>query len=215
MEEVLPGGYIPEEHIKDMAVDGVDAEVLFPTVGFMMYNVVPDSDLLSSLFRGYNDWLTEFCKVYPNQLKGIALLNVDDPKSAVKELERSVKLGLAGGMIPAYPPEGSRYKSPEYEPLWAAAQDLGVPLHLHVATYRPGVGQELQEIDTTSEAFSTNQDHWVRMSLADVIFSGVFERYPKLQMGAVEFEVSWVPHFLERMDYNIHPENAERGLAPV
>ena len=209
LEEVLPGGYIPEEHIRDMGIDGVDAEVLFPTIGFMMYNVVMDSELLSSLFRTYNDWLTEFCDVSPDRLKGIALLNVDDPRSAVLELERTAKLGLAEGLIPASPPERSRYSLLEYEPLWAAAQDLGVPLHLHVSTYRPGPRQEFQEIDNSSEAFSVNQDHWVRMSLADIIFSGVFERHPDLQIGAVEFEASWVPHFLQRMNYH-YTQTAQR-----
>jgi len=40
------------------------------------------------------------------------------------------------------------------------------------------------------------------MSLADMIYSGVFERYPKLMVGSVEQELSWVPHFLDRLDYN-------------
>ena len=35
-----------------------------------------------------------------------------------------------------------------------------------------------------------------------MIFGGVFERYPKLQVGSVEMELSWVPHFLDRIDYN-------------
>ena len=39
------------------------------------------------------------------------------------------------------------------------------------------------------------------MSLTDIIFSGAFERYPKLQVGSVEHELSWVPHFLDRMNY--------------
>jgi predicted TIM-barrel fold metal-dependent hydrolase len=39
------------------------------------------------------------------------------------------------------------------------------------------------------------------MSLADMIFSGVFERYPKLQLGTVEHELSWIPHFLNCIDY--------------
>jgi predicted TIM-barrel fold metal-dependent hydrolase len=50
-------------------------------------------------------------------------------------------------------------------------------------------------------SFLCNADHWVRMSIADMIFSGVFERYPHLQIGAVEHGFSWVPHFLDRLDY--------------
>ena len=210
LETVRPGGYIPEEHVKDMDIDGVEAGVVFPSIGFMMYNVVQDAELLTALFRTYNDWLGEFCQPYPDRLKGICLLNADDVQSSVKEMERCQGKGLVGAMIPAFPPEGKRYTLPEYEPLWAAAQDLGMPLNLHVSTYRPGAGQELRQIDTSTEAFVANQDHWVRMSLADIIFSGVFERFPKLQVGAVEFELSWVPHFLDRIDYTY----TQRAMRP-
>jgi predicted TIM-barrel fold metal-dependent hydrolase len=59
---------------------------------------VPDSALLSEIFRGYNDWLAEFCAGEPKRLKGIAMINVDDVQEGVKELERCAKMGLAGGM---------------------------------------------------------------------------------------------------------------------
>ena len=130
------------------------------------------------------------------------MLNIDDVREGVRELERCAKLGFAGAMITVYPPEERSYDQPEYEPLWAAAQDLAMPLSLHIGTNRPGPGQAFADLDSATAAFLTNVDHWVRMSLANMIFSGVFERYPKLQAGSVEMELSWVPHFLDRMDYN-------------
>jgi predicted TIM-barrel fold metal-dependent hydrolase len=163
---------------------------------------MPDSDLLTEIFRIYNDWLAEFCKPFPDRLKGIACINVDDVQSGVRELERCANMGLAGGMITVYPPEGHGYNQAEYEPLWAAAQDLRTPLGLHIATNRPGPGQEfVSGADDLTPAFICNTDHWVRMSLSHMIFGGVFQRYPKLQVGSVEMELSWVPHFLDRMDY--------------
>ena len=197
VEEIRPGGWIPEEHVKDMDDDGVDAGILYPSVGLDLYNTLPDSVLLTEIFRIYNDWLAEFCKPFPDRLKGVAMLNIDDLESGVKELERCVKMGLAGGMITVSPPPGREYKLPEYDLLWATAQDLQIPLALHIATNRPG-----SSMDKFSPSSMTNIDHWVRMALADMIFSGVFDRYPKLQVGAVEMELSWVPHFLDRMDYN-------------
>ena len=56
--------------------------------------------------------------------------------------------------------------------------------------------------DDLDPVFFSNVDHWVRMSLAHMIFGGVFERHPRLQVGSIEMEVSWVPHFLDRIDYN-------------
>ena len=201
-ENVRPGGYIPDEHIKDMDADGVDISIVYPTIGLGLFTSVQDSELLSAIFKTYNDWLAEFCSAHPDRLKGIAMLNVDDVAAGVIELERCANKGLAGGMITVYPPLGRSYDQPMYEPLWAAAQALGTPLSLHVSTNRPGPGQEMVNQDTLSLAFISNTDHWVRMSVAHMIFSGVFERYPKLQVGAVEMELSWVPHFLDRIDYS-------------
>src|SRR3989442_1250642 len=190
-------------HVKDMDTDGVDVSIVYPTVGLLLYSV-QDSALLTAIFRTYNDWLAEFCNACPDRLKGIAMLNVDDVPSAVKELERCAKMGLIGGLITVYPPEGRGYNLPAYEPLWAAAEDLEIPLGLHIATNRPGVGQEFgvgEQADRVSSAFLANADHWIRMSLGHMVFSGVFERHPTLQIGSVEMELSWIPHFLDRIDY--------------
>ena len=207
------GGYIPDEHVKDMDADGVDAEILFSSYAFKLYNAVADSELLSASFRTYNDWIGEFCNAYPNRLHAIAMLNVDDISDGVKELERCAKLGFAGAMIPVFPPlyphEERRYSSPDFEPLWAAAQDLDLPLHLHILTNRRCFDEALHGPNSPVPAFGGDpslaflacHDHWPRMSLGDIIFSGVFERYPKLQVGVVEFELSWIPHFLDRLDY--------------
>ena len=199
-EDVRLGGYIPDEHIKDMEIDGIDASILYPTTGLLLYSV-PDGELLTHTFKIYNDWVSEFCSAYPNVLKGIAMINVDEVDEGVKELERCAKLGFVGAMITVYPPAERPYSSPMYEPLWAAAQDLGMPLSLHIATNRPGPGQEFQNLLSTSAWFLSNVDHWIRESIGQMIFTGVFERYPKLQVGSVEMELSWVPHFLDRMDY--------------
>ena len=198
-EEVRPGGYIPSEHIKDMDADGVDVGVLYPSVGFSMYRSVLDNELLTACFAAYNDWVGEFCSAYPTRLKSIALLNVDDVQVAVKELNRCANLGFIGAMIPVFPTDEKRYYLPEYEPLWAAAQDLEVPISLHIATVRPS-SPDFKEMDKTP-SYLSNIEHWVRMSLGDIILGGVFERYPRLQVGSVENEVSWAPHFLNRIDH--------------
>ena len=199
-ENVRLGGYIPEEHIKDMDIDGIDISIIYPTLGLLIFGL-QDSELVTSLFRSYNDWIAEFCNAIPRRLKGIAMINIDDLETGIKDLKRCAKLGFTGAMITVYPPEERSYDSPEYEPLWTVAEDLQIPLALHAGTNRPGPGQEFQDIDTVRPGFAANLDHWVRMSVAHMIFSGVFERHPKLQIGSIEMELSWVPHFLDRMDY--------------
>ena len=205
-EKVRPGGYIPDEHVKDMDTDGVDFGIVYPSCGLLLYGTVPDGDLLTAVFSVYNDFAAEFCSAYPKRLGGIAMLNIDDVQVGVREMERCRKMGLIGAMIPAFP-AGPRYDQPEYDPLWAAAQDLEMPLGLHLATDRIGTGLEAHEDTNTSAA--VNADHSVRMSLSDMIFGRVFETYPKLQAGAVEYEVSWAAHFLDRLDYTYTQRNED------
>ena len=206
-EDVRPGGYDPNEHVKDLDIDGQDVSILYPTTGFLLYGL-PDGELLTSLCRSYNDWLGEFCSAHPKRLKGIAMMNVDDVGVGIKELERCAKMGFVGAMLAVYPLEGRFYNRPEYDPLWAASQDLGMPLSLHLGGNRFSPVQEFSDPDISRPAFICNAAYWPQMSLADIIFGGVFDRYPKLQVGSVEHELSWVPHFLNRLDYTY----TQRGI---
>ncbi len=200
IENIRPGGYDPDEHIKDMYLDGVDVSIVYPTVGLLLFRV-PDTELLDAIFATYNDWVAEFCSAHPKRLKGIAMINLDNVEDGVRELERSARMGMTGAMISVLPPENVSYESPMYDPFWAAAQDLEMPLGLHIGTNRPPPGVVLPDLDQSNPARTCNADHSVRMSLAHMIFTGVFERFPKLQVGSVEMELSWAPHFLDRLDY--------------
>ena len=200
VENVRPGAYDPDERIKDMDLDGVDASIMYPNAGFLLYNV-PDTELLNAVFSTYNDWAAEYCRVNPKRLIGVGMLNMDDVDWGVKELERCHKLGLSGALIPVKPLPGRGYDRPEYEPLWATAEDLGIPLSLHTGTIRSGTDALFADPEFFPPEVITTNDYAVRVSLTQMIFSGVFERYPKLQAGSVEFELGWVPFLLSRMDY--------------
>src|ERR1700730_16653870 len=177
-EDVHRGGYDPEQHLKDMALDGVAGEVLYPSQG-LFYFKVADPPLMSAIFRAYNDWLADFCRTDPTRLKGIAMINLDDVDDAIKELERAARLGLAGAMITEYPAEDRRYDRPEYERFWAAAAALEIPLTLHTATRRQGrirgAGDKMLR-DASSRA---TKAFYPALSMCDLIFSGVFERHPE------------------------------------
>ena len=208
-ENVRPGGFMIDDRIKDLDADGVDGEVIYPTEGLLAYNT-GDPELLTVICATYNEAMSEFCSPAPDRLKGIAMINVDDVESAVKEMQRSRQMGLVGAMITVYPTEDKSYDRPEYEPFWEAAEELGMPLSLHVATGRPGPGQEFQDPTNVRPAFFATADYWVRVSLAHMIFSGVFERHPALKVISVEHEVAWAPFFIELLDYT-YTQRAHRG----
>src|SRR5919198_1239214 len=113
----------------------------------------------------------------------------------------SLYQGLVGAMITVGPTEAMSYDRPEYEPFWAAAQDLEMPLSLHIATFRPSPGVAYEDNRTARPGLIATWDRYVKVSLAHMILSGVFERYPRLRVGSVEHELGWVPFFLDRLDY--------------
>src|SRR5207237_5860241 len=116
----------------------------------------------------------------------------------IPELPRAGRLGLVGAMITAGPTEASSYDRPEYEPFWAAAQDLEMPLSLHIATFRPSSAVAYEDNRTARPALIATWDRYMKVSLAHLILSGVFERYPRLRVGSVEHDLGWVPFLLHR-----------------
>jgi predicted TIM-barrel fold metal-dependent hydrolase len=199
-EDVHTGGYDPEQHMVDMKIDGVAGEVLYPSQG-LFYFKVQDTKLQEAIFRTYNDWLAEFCSTNPQRLKGLAMISLDDVQAGIREMHRAAKMGLCGAMISEYPAEARRYLEPEYEPFWAAAQDLYMPLSLHTATKREGKPTGSYQRTLHDASRRATKAFLPAVSMCDMIFAGVFERYPKLRLAIVEFELSWVPYVLTNMDY--------------
>jgi predicted TIM-barrel fold metal-dependent hydrolase len=207
-EDVHRGGYEPGQHLADMRVDGVAGEVLYPSQG-LFYFKVADSALMSAIFRAYNDWLAEFCRADPARLKGIAMINLDDVQDGIRELERTARLGFAGAMITEYPLEDRRYDQPMYEPFWAAAAALNIPLSLHTATRRQGKIRGAGDRTLRDASSRATKAFYPALSLCDMIFSGVFERHPGLRLAIVEFELAWAPHLLATMDYTYRERHEE------
>jgi predicted TIM-barrel fold metal-dependent hydrolase len=191
-----------------MQLDGVAGEVLYPSQG-LFYFKVADTRLMSAIFRAYNDWLAEFCRTDPERLKGIAMINLDNVQDGIKELERTAKMGFAGAMMTEYPFEDRRYDRPEYEPFWAAAQALDMPLSLHTATRRQGKIRGAGEQTLRDASSRATKVFYPATSMCDMIFAGVFERYPNLKLAIVEFELAWVPHLLSSMDYTYRERHEE------
>ena len=207
-EDVPRGGYDPEQHLADMRLDGVAGEVLYPSQGLFYFRVA-DSALQAAIFRAYNDWLAEFCRTDPARLKGIAMISMDDVQAAINELERAARLGLSGAMITEYPLEDRRYDQPEYEPFWAAAESLGLPLSLHTATKRQGKIRGAGAKTLRDASSRATKAFYPALSMCDMIFSGVFERHPRLTLAIVEFELSWAPNVLAAMDYTYRERHEE------
>ena len=96
--DARPGGWDPAERLKDNELDGVEADVLYTTLGFRIF-WLKDAGLQEDCFRVYNDWLAAYCSYAPKRMAGLAMISLYDPKAGARELERCAKRGLKGAMI--------------------------------------------------------------------------------------------------------------------
>ncbi len=199
-----PGGWDPEERIKEMAVDGVSGEVLYPSLAMDQFGL-ENAALQEACFRVYNDWLIEYCSYAPERLFGIGMIATYEVVTAVAELERCKRTGLRGAIIWQVPPDELSFASEHYDPFWEAAQELEMPVSLHILTgkpYGPGVvggGGRRTAVQGLRSAVNTKVYHAMN-ALCDIICSGVLERFPRLKVVLVENEISWLPFVLSQWD---------------
>ena len=131
----------PAERLKEQDVDGIKSEVLFTSYGLYLY-ALDDPEFRRACFRVYNDYVAEYCSHDRNRLVGIGMVDIEDIPAAVAELKRCADMGVPGVMISSYPPPDRLYSHPDYEPFWAAAEDLGIVLTLHIHSGYNGDGIE-------------------------------------------------------------------------
>jgi predicted TIM-barrel fold metal-dependent hydrolase len=112
-------------------------------------------------------------------------------------------------MITEYPQERRRYDQPEYEPFWAAAEALDLPLSLHTATRRQGKIRGAGDKTLRDASSRATKAFNPALSMCDLIFSGVFERHPRLRVAIVEFELARAPHLLSTIDYTYRERHGE------
>ncbi|HEV8297909.1 MAG TPA: amidohydrolase family protein [Acidimicrobiales bacterium] len=192
-EDIPASSYDPEARLVDLAVDGVTAEVLYPTVAMRFFNIA-DAAFGSACMRAYNSFAADFCMFAPDRFKAIAVIHLDDMTAAIAELNRAKELGLVGAMIAVFPDDALPYHDPHYDPFWAEAEKLGLPVSLHVSTER-----RLKDDRSATETFLGYQV--VQHIMIGMIFAGTFDKFPNLQLVSVENDAGWAAHLIERMDY--------------
>jgi predicted TIM-barrel fold metal-dependent hydrolase len=191
-----PGCYDIAERLKDQAIDGIDAEVLYPSVLFNVYQV-PRRDIISATFATYNDWITDYCSAARDRLFALGCLQLWDLDEAIAEMERCKKMGHVGVCIAATAPPEHLYSDPWYDKFWAAAEALEMPLNMHIFTgATPNHGLPFRQAGSPL-AFAG-----VMFSIADIIQSGVCKRFPRLKFVITEFETGWTAIMLKRLDWS-------------
>ena len=188
----------PAYRIADQDRDGVRAEVIYTSMGMPLFGL-DDAELRYSCFRAFNDWATEYCSYDPKRLVPLGLITLEDIPLAVDELQRIAKQGMRGAMIWAEPPDDRPYSHPDYEPFWAAAQDLNMPLSLHILTARSGTGANQASGKGFLLSLATLH-HQIERSISEMVYGGVLEKFPGLKIVSAENDVGWMAYLMYRLD---------------
>lgn len=200
-KDVRPeGGLNPKVRIEHMNLDGLAAEILYPTATLRAF--ASPHKAQETAFRLYNDWVANYCKTSPKRLFAVPCLCVYDIDWAIKEMQRCADMGLLGGLVWQVPDPELPLNSPHYEKLWAAAAELGKPINFHILSghsYNRNMG-DLKGAEIIRGSVNIKTADAVT-TVFDMIWFGVFERHPKLKIELVESEIGWLPFILQQWDY--------------
>ncbi len=202
-DEMRPGSFDTKARLADLDADGIYAQVLYPSVtlsGAKVYGHEPE--LQRACVRAYNEWLAEFCDGSDGRLIGQGILPTTGVDDAIAETERSLELGHRGVVISSFP-NGTLDASSEDDRFWAFVQEADVPVAVHIGSFLKGQGSAPPALDTLAfmgvAGASKAGAHTIPV-VCDLIFSGIFERFPDVKLLLVEANIGWIPTLLEQVD---------------
>jgi predicted TIM-barrel fold metal-dependent hydrolase len=197
------GSMDPDERLKVLDAEHIDAAVLYTTVGLLWEAELEDAELSQAYTRAYNRWICEFCASSP-RLVPTAHLSLSDPAAAALELERAVNDGAKGAYVAPFTHDGRPLGHPDNDPVFAAAQDLDVPFAIH-PTFEPqwtkgtrfGSWENVKQLRLLA---SVTASDGVRQQFTTMFDYGVFDRFPRLKVIVLESGGGWIGYWLDRMD---------------
>jgi predicted TIM-barrel fold metal-dependent hydrolase len=196
-----PGYWDPNERLKDMDTDGVEAEVLYSEVSAFRYLANVEGAMTEAV-RAFNDALGDFASVDPKRLIVSYQIPIHDVGVAVAEVDRVAALGAKSLQLPVFPSEFGLpdYYDETYRPLFSAIQETGLPICFHI-----GLNTNLADVARRDP--TPNMGVMVPLvplmtaeALGMLIMGGVFERFPRLKTVFVEPGLAWVAWWLETVD---------------
>ena len=212
-------GFDAVSRLQDMDAEGVDVQVLYPTVGGQLLGrEFRDPQLLAACCRAYNDWSAQYCAAAPDRLRWAAMLPMQDVDLAIAEAKRATANRAVSFYVRPNPIKGRNLDHRDYFPLWAAIQDLNLPISIHDSgsPHLPSFGERM---DTHTTGHIIAHPFEAMTAMMSLIWGGVFEHFPRLTVVHVEADAGWVPYFLQRMeqhfDFSGNAEHPDLKLRPT
>ena len=220
--DTSPGSGSPEQRLREQDIDGVDGEIMFTHFGgASYYSAIKDPAASKATIHAWNEFLAEeYCAVSPQRLIGMGMLPETGVQDAIGEMEYCARAGLKGVYLSKFP-NGGDVPTPEDDRFWTAGLDLDMPLAGHVSfgfggriSYPYPKDVDLAEAASGVDPFSKFTQYAVRgaTNALQMVFTGVFDRFPRLRFYFAETQAGWIPHFLEMLDdqYDRHIHWAAR-----
>ena len=193
-------GFDPVSRLADMEEEGVDAQVIYPTVGGQLLGKpFKDPELLAACCKAYNDWSLEYCSEAPDKLMMAAMLPMQFPDFAVEEANRVSAKGAACFYLRPNPVAGRNFYHEELEPVWTVLEDLGKPVCIHDSgsPWLPSFGDRMH---THTSGHMIAHPFEAMVAMMSLIWYGVIENHPGLKVVHVEADAGWLPYWLQRME---------------
>ncbi len=202
-DEELAGGWDALKRDQALDADGVVAEVVYPDADAVESRTcVPfgaglglsgdmDPALGMAGAQAHNRWLADLCAYSPERRCGVALVPITaELDDVLAEIRRARDSGLGAVMIPAMWCTQTPYHDRRYDPVWALCEDLEMPVVTHSGSApREEYGDHLG-------IYVTEVTWWPARPMWFLLWSGVFERYPRLRFGVTEGGCWWLPQLL-------------------
>jgi uncharacterized protein len=196
-DEMRRGGWDPAARIEEMDRDGVDAEVLYPTPRISSAIVAnPDPEYHHAMVRAYNDWLSEYVSYAPERFGGLAIMPNRGVQEAVDEMNRVLDRPGMRGMVMGCYPNGTLSIEPEDDKVWGYLAERGVALGIHVSLSQTMPAAHRAKLPGYGRFFDAPN------RMIEIIFAGVFDRFPELDVVFAEVDFGWVPYVKEQIDNN-------------
>ena len=196
------GTMVMKERLQLLDQEGMQKALLYPTIGLLWEAELFDAELSSAYCRAYNRWIADFCRDSGGRLVPIAHLSLGDPAEAARELRRAVEDGCKGAFVCPFTISRVPHGDPAHDAVFAAAQDLDVPLAIH-PTFEPvafGIHHRYDNFQWAAWYFDLFAGQGVQHAFGTLFQFGVFDRFPKLRVVVLESQAGWIGYFLDRGD---------------
>jgi predicted TIM-barrel fold metal-dependent hydrolase len=182
----------------DMEMEGIDAEIIFPTTAMFTF-LLQDREAEVASCQVYNDWNDKWLSSNLDKFVRCAVLPVIDFNDTVAEMERIAKKGFTAAMLPSQMPVGiPLYNDPAWDKVFDAAERLGIVFTLHTATGREDVRPERGPGGAIVNY--TDQMRDAIHSVMYLVAGGILDRFPKAKVAVIESGASWLAGLAERLD---------------